>query len=75
MPKKEAGPIRYLSRPEVAERIGVMPKTLDRYKLPPHDAQIGARQVGWKPETIDTWNASRPGKGWRKKPEEGKPDQ
>ncbi|MFT4288184.1 helix-turn-helix transcriptional regulator [Nocardioides sp.] len=53
-------PKRYLSRPEVAERIGVKPDTLNRYKLPEPDAQIGARLVGWLPETIDRWNRSRP---------------
>lgn len=54
--------IRYLSRPEVAMRIGVKPKTLSRYRLPEPDAQIGIRQVGWLPETIDTWDAARPSK-------------
>ena len=54
--------IRYLSRPEVAERIGVKPDTLNRYKLPEADAQIGARQLGWLPSTIDAWNAARPGR-------------
>lgn len=54
--------IHYLSRPEVAARIGVKPDTLNRYKLPEPDAQIGARQVGWLPETIDAWNAARPRK-------------
>ena len=52
--------VRYLSRPEVAERIGVKKDTLNRYKLPLPDAQIGARQVGWLPATIDAWNAARP---------------
>ena len=56
-------PRRYLSRPEVAARIGVKNDTLNRYKLPPPDAQIGARLVGWLPETIDAWNAARPGQG------------
>jgi predicted DNA-binding transcriptional regulator AlpA len=50
---------RYLSRPEVAARIGVKKDTLNRYKLPPPDAQIGVRQVGWLPATIDAWHASR----------------
>lgn len=54
-------PVRYLSRPEVAARIGVKPDTLNRYKLPDPDAQIGARQLGWLPATIDAWNAARPG--------------
>lgn len=58
MPRKT--PKRYLSRPEVAARIGVKPDTLNRYTLPEPDAQIGARLVGWLPETIDRWNASRP---------------
>jgi predicted DNA-binding transcriptional regulator AlpA len=52
--------VRYLSRPEVAARIGVKTDTLNRYKLPAPDAQIGARQIGWLPETIDAWNAARP---------------
>ena len=53
-------PKRYLSRPEVAERIGVKPDTLNRYKLPPADVQVGARLLGWLPRTIDAWNAARP---------------
>jgi len=61
-PAHPGGAVRYLSRPEVAARIGVKPDTLNRYKLPPHDAQIGARLVGWLPETIDAWNARRPSK-------------
>lgn len=52
----------YLSSTEFAERIGVKPDTLNKYKLPEPDAMIG-RVRGWLPETIDTWNASRPGKG------------
>ena len=52
--------IRYLSRPEVAARIGVQPDTLNRYRLPDPDAQVGLRLVGWLPETIDRWHAERP---------------
>jgi hypothetical protein len=52
----------YLSRSEVAERIGVAPDTLGRYKLPEPDALIGSTR-GWLPATIDAWNASRPGRG------------
>jgi predicted DNA-binding transcriptional regulator AlpA len=72
-PKKKKAPIRYLSRPEIAARLGLAPDTLNRYKLPEHDAQIGARQRGWLPETIDAWDAARPGKGWRK--QEDQPDE
>jgi hypothetical protein len=51
--------IRYLSRTEVAEHIGVKPDTLSRYKLPPPDAMIGDTR-GWKPSTIDRWHRNRP---------------
>jgi hypothetical protein len=54
--------ITYLSRTELAERIGVKPDTLSRYKLPEPDAMIGATR-GWLPETVDAWNAARPGRG------------
>jgi hypothetical protein len=52
-------PIRYLSRAEVAERIGVKPDTLGRYKLPEPDAVIGNVR-GWLPRTIDAWDRARP---------------
>lgn len=58
-----SGPVRYLSRPEVAARIGVKPDTLNRYRLPPPDAQIGVRQIGWAEATIDAWHTARPGSG------------
>lgn len=64
---------RYLSRSEFAARIGVQPGTLSRYKLPDPDVIVGsgARPTfGWLPETIDTWNAQRPGRGnWGKPPQ------
>lgn len=52
----------YLSRAEFAERIGVNPSTLGRYKLPDPDATVGTAR-GWLPETVDAWNEARPGKG------------
>ena len=65
---------RYLSLYDVAERIGVQPGTIRAYSkigmLPEPDAYTGAgsRAVrGWLPETIDAWNAARPGKGGRPK--------
>lgn len=58
-------PIRYLSRAEFADRIGVVAGALTRYKLPPPDALTGTTR-GWKPETVDRWHAARPGSGWRK---------
>ncbi|WP_029116865.1 helix-turn-helix transcriptional regulator [Mycobacterium sp. URHB0044] len=54
---------RYLSRSELAERIGVKPDTLGRYRLPEPDALIGTTR-GWLPKTIDRWNDSRPGRGF-----------
>lgn len=57
-------PHRYLSRADVADRIGVKPNTLSRYILPEPDALIGETR-GWLPETIDAWHAARPGHGGR----------
>lgn len=56
-------PARFLSRTDVAHRIGVKPDTVNRYVLPPPDAVIGDRK-GWLPETIDEWHANRPGRGY-----------
>lgn len=54
--------ITYLSFTEVAERLGVKTGALATYKLPEHDARI-SRTRGWLPDTIDQWNANRPGHG------------
>jgi predicted DNA-binding transcriptional regulator AlpA len=59
--------IRYLSRPQIAERIGVKRDTLNKYQLPKPDALI-ADLPGWLPATIDAWQATRPGRGnWGKR--------
>lgn len=70
-----ASPRRYLSLAQFADRIGVKPATMSRYKLPEPDATIGPLDAdgalprgtirGWLPETIDQWNAQRPGRGRR----------
>lgn len=52
----------YLSFTQLAERIGVKTGALGHYKLPQPDALIG-RTRGWLPDTIDQWNANRPGRG------------
>lgn len=64
--------IRYLSSQGFADRIGIALSTLQRYardgRLPEPDAAIGepgGERYGWLPETVDTWQASRPGKGGR----------
>jgi hypothetical protein len=54
----------YLSRAEVAERIGVKPDTLGRYRLPEPDATIGTVR-GWLPATIDAWHQGRPSRQTR----------
>lgn len=53
---------RYLSLTEVAARLGITTGALAGYKLPEPDALTG-RTRGWLPETIDQWNAARPGRG------------
>ncbi len=57
--------IRYLNAAEFAEYIGVKRNTVSRYKLPPVDAYIGKDRHGWLPESIDAWQARRPGPGNR----------
>ncbi|OUC79564.1 helix-turn-helix domain-containing protein [Gordonia lacunae] len=68
-------PRRYLSQRQVAERIGVVPSALGRYKLPTADVTIGPVDEdgtiprgtvrGWLPTTIDEWHSKRPGRGAR----------
>lgn len=58
------GPVRYLSRAEFAERVGLAVGTLSRYKLPAPDALTGTTR-GWLPATVDAWQAARPGQGAR----------
>lgn len=52
----------YLSRTDVARRIGVTPGALSHYNLPEPDAWIGKTR-GWRVETIEAWQAARPGSG------------
>lgn len=52
----------YLGVTDVAQRLGIVKSAVSAYKLPEPDAMIG-RTRGWLPETIDEWNASRPGRG------------
>jgi hypothetical protein len=61
--RKERAVAAYLGRVEVAERIGLKSvRSLSGMVLPPHDVEIGVHR-GWKPETIDAWQSSRPGRG------------
>lgn len=51
----------YLGVTDVAKRLGISTAAVSAYKLPEPDATIG-RTRGWLPDTIDRWNASRPGR-------------
>lgn len=62
----------YLSLHAYAQRIGIAYSTIRNYqrdkRLPPPDAIIGegnSTTYGWLPETIDTWQINRPGRGAR----------
>ena len=55
---------RYLSLTEVARRLGVTKGALARYRLPEPDVLVGSIR-GWSEQTIDEWNAARPGHGGR----------
>jgi hypothetical protein len=65
---------RYLNQAQFEERLGLAPKSLSKYKLTPPDATRAVNDDGtvprgtirgWLPETIDEWNAARPGQGTR----------
>ncbi len=62
--KKAKKVLRFMSRTEVAEYLGMAGvNSLSRITLPPPDAVIGTHR-GWLQSTIDQWNSSRPGPGW-----------
>lgn len=54
--------IIYLSRGEIADRLGLTLDTIKGYDkkrmLPEPDAMVGRNQ-GWLPQTIDEWQALR----------------
>lgn len=53
----------YLCRADVARYIGLKSvRSLSGMELPPHDVEVGNHK-GWKPETLDAWQARRPGRG------------
>jgi predicted DNA-binding transcriptional regulator AlpA len=57
-----------LDRAAVAARLGVHPDSITRYRgrgdFPEPDATFG-RSPAWLPETIDAWQANRPGRTGR----------
>ena len=54
--------IKYLSVTDVSKRLGISTAAVSACSRPHPDATIG-RTRGWLPETIDQWNAQRPGRG------------
>ncbi|MGX4657119.1 helix-turn-helix transcriptional regulator [Micromonospora sp. SCSIO 07396] len=58
----------YLDSAELAARLGIQTASVHRMRsrgdLPEPDRMIG-RSPAWRPATIDAWQASRPGHGWR----------
>ena len=52
----------YLGVTDIAQRLGIAKQAVSAYRLPEPDVMIG-RTRGWLPETIDAWNAARPGRG------------
>lgn len=59
-------PTHYLSRPQVAARLGLKSvRSLAGTTLPDPDVIVGIHR-GWSTTTIDAWHAARPGRGkWR----------
>ncbi len=55
-------PVHFMTRPEVAEYMGLSRRGLTGVSMPLPDAVLGNR-VGWLPATIDLWQTQRPGRG------------
>lgn len=66
---------RFLNLAQVEERLGLAPRSLSKVRMPAPDAITGPENPdgtlprgttrGWLPDTIDEWNATRPGQGAR----------
>ncbi|MDR1355331.1 MAG: hypothetical protein LBJ43_03585 [Propionibacteriaceae bacterium] len=56
---------KYLSVTDVAYRLGITTAAATLAGLPAPDVLVG-KVRGWKPETIEAWIPTRPGKGWRR---------
>lgn len=58
--------MKFWSRKEVADFLGVKTDSINGYDLPEPDAAIGTHR-GWMPDTIKRWRETRPGRGnWGK---------
>ena len=64
--------VQYLSLQDVADHLGVSRNTVAKLRLPEPDVRVGSGHNaprGWALETIDAWNAQRPGPGnWGPRP-------
>lgn len=65
---------KYLSSAGAASHLGLSPSTVATYRargiFPPPNVIIGegkAQVFGWSKETLDIWQANRPGKAGRPK--------
>lgn len=59
----------YLSLQGVADHLGVSRNTVAKYRLPEPDVIVGDginAPRGWSVATINRWNESRRGQGWRR---------
>lgn len=75
-------PRAYLNRAQVEEHLGLAPGSVSKIKLPTPDVVVGPLAEdgtiprgtvrGWTVETIDKWNANRPGRGTRTDLEENR---
>ncbi|KFJ02838.1 hypothetical protein [Bifidobacterium thermacidophilum] len=54
----------YLGWTGFAARVGMKPGALGKYKLPEPDVVVGDIRW-WSEQTIDEWNAARPGHSGR----------
>lgn len=67
--------VHYLNLAQFEERLGMARGSLSKFRLPDPDVVVGpvnddgsiprGTARGWTPETIDEWNAARPGQGRR----------
>jgi hypothetical protein len=58
--------LKFWSRKDVADFLGVKTDSINGYDLPEPDAAIGTHR-GWLPKTIQEWAPTRPGRGnWGK---------
>jgi|GEM_PF-758063 len=61
-------PAVFLSLTEGSALLGIPRATLSKYRLPDPDAVIGGVR-GWRADTLESWNAARPGRGnWGRPP-------